>query len=143
MLSNIRDLFIKFVFIVVVLMLILTLANFVAQYFELRPQSVLSYGLLGYIVTSNTLILYDRFVNGYEEPLPNHVMLELNKCKKELEPIKELINDSDRMIISKDEVEVFAKGKIAEDENNKRRYKEKKEAYTKQVEEKYNNKKRR
>ena len=69
MLSNIRDLFIKFVFIVVVLMLILTLANFVAQYFELRPQSVLSYGLLGYIVTSNTLNLYDRFVNGYEEPL--------------------------------------------------------------------------
>ena len=123
-------------------MLILTLANFVAQYFELRPQSVLSYGLLGYIVTSNTLNLYDRFVNGYEEPLPNHVMLELNKCKKEMETIKELISNDSRMNISKDEVEVFAKGKIAEDENNKRRDKDKKETHTKQGKEKDNNKQR-
>lgn len=124
-------------------MLILTLANFVAQYFELRPQSVLSYGLLGYIVTSNTLNVYDRFVNGYEEPLPNHVVLELNKCKKELETIKELINNDNRMNISKDEVEVFAKGKIAEDENNKRRDKDKEETNTKEVKEKNNYKKRR
>ena len=123
-------------------MLILTLANFVAQYFELRPQSVLSYGLLGYIVTSNTLNLYDRFVNGYEEPLPNHVMLELNKGKKEMETIKELISNDSRMNISKDEVEVFAKGKIAEDENNKRRDKDKKETHTKQGKEKDNNKQR-
>lgn len=131
-LSNIRDLFIKFVLIVVALMLVLTLTNFVAQYFELRPQSVLSYGILGSIITSNTLKLYDRFVRGYEEPLPNHVLYELEKSKKEIETMKEMLNNDERINITSDEIEVFAKGKLKKDEHNKERAIEKKKVIAEQ-----------
>ena len=89
-------------------------------------------GILGSIITSNILKLYDRFVRGYEEPLPNHVLNELEKSKKEIETIKEMLDNDERINITRDEIEVFAKGKIKKDEYNKERAIEKKKAIAEQ-----------
>lgn len=113
--SKYKELFIKMCISVSVLLIILTFGSLLASLFSLRPQTVIFLLTIGYLSTNGVLRLYERIINGYEDPLPIYVLDEVEKNQKEVEMLKHMIANDDRINITKDEVEVMAK---------KERYKE-------------------
>lgn len=107
--SKYKELFIKMCISVSVLLIILTFGSLLASLFSLRPQTVIFLLTIGYLSTNGVLRLYERVVNRYEDPLPIYVLDEVEKNQKELEMIKSMIANDDRINITKDEVEVMAK----------------------------------
>lgn len=124
-LSVYKEVVIKLLLSISVVLLLLTFGTLVASMFSLRPQTVLVLLSIGFISTRGVINVYERIVDGYEEPLPKYVLDEVEKSDREVEAIKRMISNSDRINITKDEVEVIAKKEMykedaKEDEQRKR-----------------------
>ena len=100
-----------------VLIFILVGINYMAFLFEIRPQSVAIFLLLGYIVSKGVSKMYDRVVKNYDDLLPKYVLDELEQSKHEIEVIKNTLSTDNRYNVSLDEIEVMAKNRKESDKH--------------------------
>ena len=98
-----------------VLIFILIGINYMAFLFEIRPQSVAIFLILGYIVSRGVSKMYDRVIRNYDDPLPKYVLDELEQNKQEIKVIKDTLGTDSRYNVSLDEIEVMAKNRKESD----------------------------
>ena len=114
---NVKDFAIKILLAMLVLIFILVGINYMAFLFEIRPQSVAIFLLLGYIVSKGVSKMYDRVVKNYDDLLPKYVLDELEQSKHEIEVIKNTLSTDNRYNVSLDEIEVMAKNRKESDKH--------------------------
>lgn len=115
MFLNLKDFVIKILLSMLVIIFILIGLNYMAFLFEIRPQSVAIFLILGYIVSRGVSKMYDRVVRNYDDPLPKYVLDELEQSKHEIEIIKNTLSTDSRYNVSFDEIEVMAKNRKESD----------------------------
>lgn len=114
---NVKDFAIKILLIMLILIFILIGINYMSYVFEIRPQSVTIFLLLGYIVSKGVSKMYDRIVRNYDDPLPKYVLDELEQNKQEIKVIKDTLGTDSRYNVSLDEIEVMAKNRKESDKH--------------------------
>lgn len=128
-LKNAKEFLVKIVTIIILLLLFLSLNNAVALYFGIRPQTVISYAMVGTAISYVALKVYDKAIAKKEDPLPDYVLKEVQLIKQENNLMKELIEKEYNTSI--DEIRVRAKVRESlrknEAEDNKGSQKYKKE----------------
>lgn len=108
MFSNLKDVILKAFLVVFVSILALAVVNHLAFMLGLRPTSIIIYILFGVVLTNTVLNWYDRIANNYEDPLPKYVIDKLERKDKELQIIKEAINNIEGINLTRSEIEVLA-----------------------------------
>lgn len=110
MFNNIFKLIIKTVMIIIFLILVLSINNAIALIFEIRPQTVIAYTLVGIGASYVALMFYDRAIEKKEDPLPEYVLKEAQITKEEVEVLKDILDKKlDMSDTTEEEVRVRAK----------------------------------
>lgn len=119
MFNNVFKLIIKTVIIIVFLLLILSINNAIALIFGIRPQTVISYALVGVGASYISLMFYDRAIEKKEDPLPEYVLKEAEITREEVEVLKAIIHEKIDMSDTTEE-EIRVRAKVREREKRER-----------------------
>lgn len=103
---KVKEFFLKLILMMVVLLSILSFADIIALTFSIRPQSVLVYIFVGIFASYIGEKIHEKIIHREEDPLPEYVLKKTRETSKEVEIIKELMEDYG---ISKEEVKMRAK----------------------------------
>lgn len=119
MFNNVFKLIIKTVIIIIFLLLILSINNAIALIFGIRPQTVISYALVGVGASYISLMFYDRAVEKKEDPLPEYILKEVEITREEVEVLKAIIHEKIDMSDTTEE-EIRVRAKVREREKRER-----------------------
>ena len=95
----------KFLIVLDLLILLLSIANVLSILFSLRPQAVLIYAITGIALSYTSSNFIDKIYLKKEDPLPEYILKETNVTREEVEVIEEQLG------VSYEEVKVRAKVK--------------------------------
>lgn len=99
----------KFLIVLDLLILLLSIANLLSILFSLRPQAVLIYAITGIALSYTSSNFIDKIYLKKEDPLPEYILKETNVTREEVEIMKEVIEE--QLGVSYEEVKVRAKVK--------------------------------
>lgn len=119
MFNNVFKLIIKTVIIIIFLLLILSINNAIALIFGIRPQTVISYALVGVGASYISLMFYDRAIEKKEDPLPEYILKEAEITREEVEVLKAIIHEKIDMSDTTEE-EIRVRAKVREREKRER-----------------------
>jgi len=91
------------------MLFILSLHNLLALIMGIRPQTVITYSIIGVFISYASLTFYDRLIAKKEEPLPSYILEHLRLQEKEQEIIKEFL--AREYDITYEEIEIRAKAR--------------------------------
>lgn len=115
--SNDKAVFFKIIVIIIFMLFILSLHNLLALVLEIRPQTVITYSVIGVFISYSSLAFYDKLIIRKDEPLPQYIIEQLEVQKQEQDIIKEFL--AQEYNITYEEIEVRAKVRnIVEKKNN-------------------------
>lgn len=99
----------KFLIVLDLLILLLSIANVLSILFSLRPQAVLIYAITGIALSYTSSNFIDKIYLKKEDLLPEYILKETNVTREEVEIMKEVIEE--QLGVSYEEVKVRAKVK--------------------------------
>ena len=125
--SGITSFVFKTLVIIIVLLLVLSIINFLSLVYSIRPSVVMSFFIFGGIVSNIALTISDKFIFRKEDPLPEYVLKKVDVNEKEIQIIKKVMEEE--YGITPEEVKVRAKAQRNAKKNNGVEEREDKEGY--------------